>query len=60
MRHDEFYNICDKLGLLVWQDFMFACGSYPENDEFIANVKEEVTQNVIKTSTSFMSCDLVR
>jgi beta-mannosidase len=45
---DEFYNICDELGLLVWQDFMFACGSYPENGNFIANVSEEVTQNVLR------------
>jgi beta-mannosidase len=45
---DEFYNICDELGLLVWQDFMFACGSYPENENFIANVSEEVTQNVLR------------
>ena len=46
--NDEFYNICDELGLIVWQDFMFACGSYPENDDFIANVSEEVTQNVLR------------
>jgi beta-mannosidase len=46
--NDEFYKLCDELGLLVWQDFMFACGSYPENDNFIANISEEVTQNVLR------------
>lgn len=46
--NNEFYSLCDELGLLVWQDFMFACGAYPENNEFIANVSEEVTQNVLR------------
>ena len=42
-----FYNLCDRLGLLVWQDFMFACSSYPANDPaFLANVKGEAEQQV--------------
>jgi beta-mannosidase len=44
--NDIFYENCDKLGLLVWQDFMFACGAYPEHDSIIENIKNEVTQNV--------------
>lgn len=42
---DYFYELCDKFGLLVWQDFMFACGSYPEQNEFIENVKVEIEEN---------------
>lgn len=43
---DFFYDICDELGLVVWQDFMFACASYELDDEFEANITEEIRENV--------------
>lgn len=44
--HDYFYDLCDSLGLMVWQDFMFAGTPYPDNDEMLANIEEEAYQNV--------------
>ena len=38
---DFFYDTCDVLGLLVWQDFMFACSLYPSTKEFLKEVKSE-------------------
>jgi len=40
---DEFYHQCDLLGLMVWQDFMFACGEYPQEKWFLGLVREEAT-----------------
>ncbi len=43
---DIFYDLCDELGLMVWQDFMFACGIYPIHSEFLENVKREAEANI--------------
>ncbi|GJQ66746.1 hypothetical protein Trydic_g4686 [Trypoxylus dichotomus] len=43
---DTFYEICDELGLMIWQDFMFACSMYPTNNEFLSLVKYEVRHQV--------------
>lgn len=44
--NDVFYEECDKNGILVWQDFMFACAMYPGDAAFVQNVKQEVIDNV--------------
>jgi beta-mannosidase len=43
---DFFYDTCDELGILIWQDFMLGCGSYPMNDNLLANIKNEAFYNV--------------
>ena len=43
---DLFYELCDKYGLLVWQDFMFACAMYPGNYSYLKSVEEEAIYNV--------------
>jgi len=37
---------CDKLGIMVWHDFMFACAMYPGNEKFLENVRLEISQQI--------------
>jgi beta-mannosidase len=45
---EDFYDLCDELGLLVWQDFMFACNLYPADAAFLASVRTEADQAVAR------------
>ncbi|KAI4870239.1 glycoside hydrolase family 2 protein [Hypoxylon rubiginosum] len=41
-----FYDACDELGILVWQDFMFGCGNYPAWPELLDSIKREAEENI--------------
>ncbi len=43
---DDFYDLCDQLGLIVWQDFMFACAVYELSDAFEENIRAELIDNI--------------
>jgi beta-mannosidase len=44
---ERFYDLCDRYGILIWQDFIFSCSVYPLDDpEFLENVRIEVTENI--------------
>jgi beta-mannosidase len=45
---DLFYDLCDKYGILVWQEMIFACAMYPADEAFLANVRQEVVDNVVR------------
>lgn len=44
---DFFFDACDSLGIMVWEDFMYAGSTYPYSDEFLNNAKEEAIQQVV-------------
>ncbi len=41
-----FYDLCDQYGLLVWQDFMYACSMYPGNEDFLKNAQTEAQEQI--------------
>jgi beta-mannosidase len=45
---DWFYDLCDELGLMVWQDFMFSCHLYPADAAFLDDVAIEVRQQALR------------
>ncbi len=44
--NDFFYDLCDEHGIMVWQDFMFACSMYPAEGELLENIRQEAIDNV--------------
>ena len=44
--HDYFFELCDRYGIIVWQDFMFSCSIYPSDSEFIRDVELELEDNI--------------
>ncbi|PKQ25952.1 MAG: beta-mannosidase [Actinobacteria bacterium HGW-Actinobacteria-4] len=45
---DDFYDICDELGVMVWQDFLFACAAYTEDSPLLEEVIAEARENVTR------------
>jgi beta-mannosidase len=43
---EDFYNFCDQEGIVVWQDFLFACAAYPETPEMFDEIELEVEEAV--------------
>ncbi len=43
INHDEFYELCDEMGIMIWQEFMLACNNYPDDDRYLTVLKNEAT-----------------
>jgi len=52
IEHPAFYEACSELGILVWQDFPFACGTFPQVDPFLDEVRTEA-EDIVKQLRSY-------
>ncbi|WP_431802094.1 glycoside hydrolase family 2 protein [Microbacterium sp. bgisy203] len=48
---DDFYDLADELGLLTWQDFLFACAAYPEEEPLRSEIEAEARENVARIAS---------
>lgn len=51
INHDYFYDKCDELGIMIWQEFMLSCNLYPDTDEYLTVLKQEATSIVKQLRT---------
>ncbi len=51
INHEYFYDKCDELGILVWQEFMLSCNSYPDSDDYLAVLEQEATSIIKRLRT---------
>lgn len=48
---EDFYDLCDELGLLSWQDFLFACAAYPEEEPLRSEIEAEAREQIVRLAT---------
>ena len=48
---DAFYDACDELGVLIWQDFLFACATYPDEEPWRSRIEREARYQVARLSS---------
>lgn len=51
VNHERFYDLCDELGIMVWQEFPLACNEYPDDDRYLSVLEQEATGIVRRLRT---------
>ena len=51
VNHEAFYDLCDEMGIMVWQEFPLACNEYPDEDAYLAVLEQEATGIVRRLRT---------